>query len=163
MVKLAVRTSRLSATHPQTACIRSGFPDRARRGGSVARGSGLAQYAFTLIELLVVMAIIALLLTIAMPRYWQSTDKARESVLRQDLAHMRVAIDQYHADRGRYPDSIEDLVEKKYLKAIPRDPMTESAQTWVVVPPPDASNGSIYDVRSGAPGTARDGTRYSDW
>lgn len=153
----------LSAPHPQAARIRMGLPNRARRVATVARAPSPAQAGFTLIELLVVMAIIALLLTIAVPRYWQSTDKARESVLRQDLAHMRVAIDQYHADRGRYPDSIEDLVEKKYLKAIPRDPMTESAQSWVVVPPPDPANGSIYDVRSGAPGTARDGTRYGEW
>ncbi len=136
---------------------------RATRGSSVARGLDVARTGFTLIELLVVMAIIALLLTIAVPRYWHTTDKAREVVLRQDLAHMRVAIDQYHADRGKYPDSIEELAEKQYLKSIPRDPMTESAQTWVVVPPPDPATGALYDVRSGAAGTARDGTRYGEW
>jgi general secretion pathway protein G len=118
---------------------------------------------FTLIELIVVMAIIALLLTIAVPRYWHSTDKAKEAVLKQDLAQMRVAIDQYHADRGKYPDRLEDLVDRKYLRTIPPDPLTESNTTWMIVPPPDPGSGSVYDVKSGASGTAIDGRNYREW
>jgi general secretion pathway protein G len=119
--------------------------------------------AFTLIELLVVMAIIALLLTIAVPRYFHSTDRAKEAVLKEDLAQMRDAIDKYYGDRGRYPDSLDDLVEKKYLRRIPADPITESVQTWVSVLPEETGKGEVSDVKSGAPGTALDGTSYGDW
>lgn len=118
---------------------------------------------FTLIELLVVMAIIALLLTLAVPRYFNSVERAREAVLKEDLAQMRDAIDKYYGDRNQYPDALDDLVEKKYLRRIPPDPITDSAQTWVTVPPEDAAKGAVFDVKSGAPGTALDGTRYSDW
>lgn len=116
---------------------------------------------FTLIELLVVMAIVALLLTLAVPRYFHATDRAREAVLKENLAQMRGAIDKYHGDRGRYPDRLEDLVERKYLRRIPTDPITESAQTWVQVPPGDIDQGGVFDVRSGAPGAAMDGTPYA--
>ena len=142
------------------------------RGNAASRHSALffrqrtTRYlsrGFTLIELIVVMAIIALLLTIAVPRYWHSTDKAKEAVLKQDLAQMRVAIDQYHADRGKYPDRLDDLVERKYLRAIPRDPLTQSDTTWIVVPPPDAGSGTVFDIKSGAAGTAIDGRNYSEW
>ena len=118
---------------------------------------------FTLIELLVVMSIIAVLLTIALPRYFHSTDKAREAVLKQDLTQMRIAIDQYYADRGKYPDRLEDLVEHKYLRNIPPDPITESISTWIAISPSDPSLGQIYDIKSGAPGTGMDGKPYSDW
>ena len=118
---------------------------------------------FTLIELLVVMSIIALLLTIAVPRYFHSTDRAKEAVLKEDLVQMRSAIDKFHGDRGRYPDSLDDLVEKKYLRRIPPDPITESVDTWVTVPPQEAGKGAIADVRSGATGTAFDGTHYGEW
>jgi len=119
--------------------------------------------AFTLIELLVVMAIIAVLLTIALPRYFHSVDKAKEAVLRQDLSQMRTAIDQYHADRGKYPDRLEDLVDGKYLRSIPQDPITESMTSWVAVAPSDSALGRVYDIKSGAQGTAMDGGRYGDW
>ncbi len=109
------------------------------------------------------MSIIALLLTIAVPRYFHSTDKAKEAVLKEDLAQMRIAIDQYHADRGKYPDSLDDLVEKKYLRRIPPDPVTESISTWVVVPPSDPGSSGVYDVKSGAQGTGMDGKNYADW
>jgi general secretion pathway protein G len=118
---------------------------------------------FTLIELLVVMAIIAVLLTIALPRYFHSIDKAKEAVLKEDLAQMRIAIDQYHADRGKYPDRLEDLVDKKYLRSIPPDPITESTSTWVAIPPSDPALGQVYDIKSGALGSAMDGRQYSDW
>jgi general secretion pathway protein G len=119
--------------------------------------------AFTLIELLVVMAIIALLLTIALPRYFHSTDRAREAVLKENLAQMRTAIDQYYADRGSYPERLEDLVEKKYLRSIPPDPITDTTSTWIASRSTDEKATGISDVRSGADGLARDGTKYGDW
>ncbi|MGH8769420.1 MAG: type II secretion system protein [Burkholderiales bacterium] len=119
--------------------------------------------AFTLIELLVVMAVIALLLAIAVPRYFHSTDRAKEAVLKQNLAQMRDAIDKYHADKGRYPDELEDLVTGKYLRRIPPDPITESSDTWISVPPQPGEQGKIFDVKSGAPGVALDQTTYGDW
>jgi general secretion pathway protein G len=128
-----------------------------------ARSTQHRSPGFTLIELLVVMAIIALLLTIAVPRYFHSTDRAKEAVLKEDLAQMRIAIDQYYGDRGRYPDSLDDLVEKKYLRRIPADPITESVQTWVIVTPEETGKGTVADVKSGAAGTAEDGTPYGDW
>lgn len=120
-------------------------------------------HGFTLIELLVVMAIIALLLTIAVPRYFHSIDRAKEAVLKENLAQMRDAIDKYYGDRGRYPDRLDDLVEKKYLRRIPPDPVTESSVTWISVPPQPGEQGRIFDVKSGAPGAALDGTQYGDW
>jgi general secretion pathway protein G len=125
---------------------------------SQGRGSG-----FTLIELLVVLAVIALLLTIAVPRYFQSVERSKEAVLKQDLATMRDAIDKYYGDTGKYPDALEDLVSKKYLRNIPADPITDSATTWVAVPPEDAAQGGVYDVKSGAPGNGKDGSAYSSW
>ena len=118
---------------------------------------------FTLIELLVVMAIIATLLTLAVPRYFQSADRAREAVLKQDLAQMRDAIDKYYGDRGRYPDTLEDLVGKKYLRKIPPDPLTGTPLTWSVVAPDETGNGGVFDIKSGAPGSALDGSKYGDW
>ena len=118
---------------------------------------------FTLIELLVVMAIIALLLSIATPRYFNSVDKTKEAVLRQDLSTLRDAIDKYYGDTGHYPDSLDDLVSRKYLRKLPVDPVTDSATTWVTVPPADADQGGVYDLHSGAPGNGRDGTPYSGW
>jgi general secretion pathway protein G len=118
---------------------------------------------FTLIELLVVMAIIATLLTIAVPRYFHSVEKSREAVLREDLSTMRDAIDKYYGDNGQYPEALETLVDKKYLRAIPVDPITETAATWVPVPPPETDKGAVFDVKSGAPGKGLDGTAYADW
>jgi len=118
---------------------------------------------FTLIELLVVMAIIALLLAIAVPKYFGSVDRARDTVLRQDLAVMREALDKYYGDTGQYPDTLDDLVSKKYLRSIPRDPVTESDTTWIFVSPTNGAKGSIYDIKSGATGNGADGTAYSEW
>lgn len=120
-------------------------------------------HGFTLIELLVVMAIIALLLAIAVPKYFGSVDRSRETILKQDLSTMREALDKYYGDTGQYPDALDDLVKRKYLRAIPRDPVTESDSTWIVVSPTDGVKGSVYDVKSGAPGNGTDGTAYSDW
>lgn len=119
---------------------------------------------FTLIELLVVLAIIAALLAIAAPRYFTSLERAKESALRETLFVMRDAIDKYHGDTGRYPDSINELIEKRYLRKLPPDPVTESTETWeVVMPPAGAAAGHVYDVKSGAPGTGADGTPFADW
>ena len=90
---------------------------------------------FTLIELLVVLGIVALMLTLAVPRYFPSVDKSREVVLADNLRNLRGLIDQYYGDTGRYPDSLDQLVEKKYLRALPRDPVTDSDSTWIIVPP----------------------------
>ena len=118
---------------------------------------------FTLVELMVVMAIIATLLSLAVPRYSGSVDKAKEAVLRENLASMRNALDKYYADSGLYPATLGDLVTKRYLRRVPDDPVTDSATTWVTVPPPDPQKGAIADVRSGAPGKARDGSLYKSW
>jgi len=118
---------------------------------------------FTLIELLAVLAIIGLLLMIAAPRYFGSVDKAKEAVLKENLYQMRDAIGKYYGDKGKYPDSIEALAADKYLRKVPLDPITESASTWIAVPPEDPQKGGVYDVRSGAQGTAPDGTEYATW
>lgn len=118
---------------------------------------------FTLVELMVVMAIIALLLSLALPRYFKHLETSRETILKQDLAVMRDVIDKYHGDRGHYPDSLEELVNARYLRALPVDPITERSDTWQIVAPPSDETGAVYDVRSGAPGTARDGSAYADW
>ncbi len=118
---------------------------------------------FTLIELLVVLSIIALLLTIAVPRYFGSVERAKEATLRQDLSVMRDAIDKYYGDHGKYPDSLEALAQRHYLRAVPADPITQSSQTWQTQPPPEGLSGAVYDVHSGAPGKGEDGTPYADW
>lgn len=119
---------------------------------------------FTLMELMVVMAIIASLMTLALPRYFNSVERSREAVLRQDLSIMRDAIDKFYADRGRYPATLEELAERRYLRRVPVDPVTESATTWVVVAPPDGElREGVYDVRSGAPGQSLDGEAYESW
>lgn len=117
---------------------------------------------FTLIELLVVMAIIATLMSIVAPRYFDHVDRARENSLRQSLTVMRDAIDKYHADTGVYPKDLEELVTRRYLRAVPRDPVTESATSWQIVPPREGETGAMGDVRSGATGTTRDGTPYGE-
>jgi len=118
---------------------------------------------FTLIELLVVMAIIAVLLTLAVPRYFGSLDKSKEAVLREDLFQLRDAIGKYYGDKGKYPESLEALAAEKYLRKVPVDPITESATTWVVVAPEDPQKGGVYDVKSGAQGKSSDGSVYSEW
>src|SRR5688572_32437416 len=126
--------------------------DPLTRGSRAKRAGG-----FTLIELLVVMAIVATLLTLAVPRYFISIDRSKEAVLRENLFQIRDAIGKYHADRGRYPESLESLVEERYLRRVPLDPVTDSDKTWVVVAPSDSLTG-IWDVRSGASGKAANGT-----
>ena len=125
--------------------------------------SGLTlKHGFTLIELLVVLAIIATLLTLAVPRYFQHVERSKEAVLKENLATVRDAIDQYHADVGTWPPTLESLAEKRYMRTLPVDPITEQADTWQIVPPPDGEAG-VYDIRSGAEGIGLDGQAYSDW
>ena len=116
-----------------------------------------------MIELLVVMAIIALLLTLAIPRYFCSLERSKEAVLREDLYQLRDAIGKYYGDKGRYPESLEALASEKYLRKVPVDPLTESAATWVVVAPEDPQKGGVVDVKSGAQGKASDGSVYAEW
>ncbi|MRW93064.1 prepilin-type N-terminal cleavage/methylation domain-containing protein [Duganella sp. FT80W] len=118
---------------------------------------------FTLIELLVVLGIVALLLTLAVPRYFPSVDKSKETILADNLRNVRMLIDQYYGDTGRYPDSLDQLVEKKYLRALPYDPVAESDAVWIIVPPEDGTKGGVYNIRSGAPGNDRSGKPYADW
>lgn len=120
-----------------------------------------AHHGFTLIELLIVMAIIATLLTIGVPRYFSSIDRTKEAVLRENLRVMRDAIDKYYADNGRYPESVETLASRRYIRAVPVDPMTDSSATWVPVAPPETAGGAgVYDIHSGATGASADGTPY---
>lgn len=118
---------------------------------------------FTLIELLVVMALIGLLLSLTVPRYFGHVDKAKEAVLRQDLLQLRDAVDKYFGDHDRYPDSLQELVDGHYLRRIPIDPVTEGDDTWVIVSPARKDMGAVFDVRSGAHGKARDGSDYATW
>lgn len=115
---------------------------------------------FTLIELLVVLAIVALLLTLALPRYFGSIDAAKERILVENLRTSRDAIDKFYADSGRYPDSLEELTEKKYLRSPPFDPIVDSASRWTIVPPASDVKGNVYDLRSSAEGTSRSGKLY---
>ena len=120
---------------------------------------------FTLIELIVVMAIVALLASIAAPRYFNSLQKSKETALLASLTTMRDAIDQYAADKGRYPESLQALAEARYLREVPEDPLTTSRETWVELPPPAdmQAEGRVWDVRSGAAGRSADGRLYADW
>lgn len=117
---------------------------------------------FTLIELLVVMAIISILLSLSVPRYLGGVDKAKEAVLQENLATVRDALDKYFADTGTYPATLDDLVARGYLRKSPRDPITDSTRTWIVVPPNDPQKGGVFDIQSGAPGNTRGGVRYRD-
>jgi general secretion pathway protein G len=134
-----------------------------RTGSRAARSAG-----FTLIEVLVVMTILVILAAVGLARYNNSVKTSREAVLKTDLFQMREALDQYYADKGKYPSSLDALVEDKYMRAIPVDPITGKSDTWqTVLSDPEPGNPSaevgIYDVKSGSDQTAIDNTRYSDW
>jgi general secretion pathway protein G len=115
---------------------------------------------FTLIEMLVVMAIVALLLTIALPRYFGSFEKSKVVALQENLRVMRVTIDKFYADKGRYPEALDDLVRAGYLRAVPVDPISESSQTWIAIPATDPDASGIADIKSGAVGQTHDGRLY---
>jgi general secretion pathway protein G len=146
----------------------STFRVRRRSSGQALRRSSGQGNGFTLIELLIVITLISLLATMGVVQYRNSVQSTREAILRTDLFRMRDAIDQYYADKTKYPASLEALVSDGYMRKIPEDPITQSADTWQTVPAePDPGNPSaepgIYDVKSGATGTALDGTSYADF
>lgn len=118
---------------------------------------------FTLIELLVVISILGLLLSLAAPKYFNSVDASKEAVLAENLRTTRSALDQYYADRGRYPESLGELVSRRYLRSLPTDPLTGSMTSWILVSPPGGIEGRIADIRSRAPGTGRNGRPYAQW
>jgi general secretion pathway protein G len=127
------------------------------------------QQGFTLIELMIVVSIVGILAAIAAPNYQWGIIRAKEAVLREDLYTMRSTIDQFYADQGKYPDSLQEMAENKnkYLKEIPTDPFTKSKETWVVVAPPATDGqeikGNVYDVHSGSTLIGSNGTPYNEW
>jgi general secretion pathway protein G len=134
------------------------------RLGSRIRGAD----GFTLIELLVVVTLIVTLAGMATVQYQNSVRRTREAVLKQDLFRMRDAIDQFYADKNKYPVSLDELATEKYLRSIPEDPFTRSKDTWqTIMSDPDPLNPTaqpgVYDIKSGSDETALDGTRYADW
>jgi len=138
-----------------------------RRAVSSPRARVLER-GFTMIELLVVMTLIVILATMGMTQYKTSQVYAREAVLKEDLFRLRDAIDQYYADKGQYPSTIDALVSDGYLRKVPEDPFTKSSSSWQSVPAePDPTNPTaepgVYDIKSGSDQTALDGTKYSDW
>jgi general secretion pathway protein G len=123
---------------------------------------------FTLIELLVVTALVVVLASLALTGYQNSLVRAREAVLKEDLFRLRDAIDQYYADKNKWPQSLQDLVTDGYVREVPKDPITDSADSWQTVPAePDPANPSaeagIFDVKSGSDRSALDGTPYAEW
>jgi general secretion pathway protein G len=123
---------------------------------------------WTLIELLVVLSLIMILTSLALTQYRNSVHLAKEAALRSDLYLMRDAIDQYYADKGKYPEALDTLVSERYLRAIPKDPITNAGDTWQTVQAEReagavATNPGIYDVKSGSSDNAIDGSRYADW
>jgi len=134
----------------------------------MGRSTKTGSRGFTIIELMVVLALIVILASLAMVQYRRSIVYSKEAVLRDDLAKMRDAIDQYYADKNEYPATLSALASDGYLRDIPKDPITESNSTWQEVPAePDSRNPKagpgVYDVKSGSDGTALDGSRYSEW
>ena len=122
-----------------------------------------AKRGFTLIELLIVMAIVDVLLTVALPRYFGSVERSKEVTLKKTLAVTCEALDKFFADNGRYPESLAELAERRYLRAVPIDPVTESTEQWVIVAPPadGTLKGSVYDIKSGASGKTADGVDFT--
>jgi len=115
---------------------------------------------FTLIELLVVLAIVSMLLTLAVPRFFSSVDTAKETILVENLRLTRETLDKFYADVGRYPESLDELVESQYLKDLPNDPVANSRTAWVIVPPKAGSKGKVFDIHSSAPGKNRMGQPF---
>ncbi len=118
---------------------------------------------FTLIELLVVMTIVAMLVSIAVPHYFGGLERSKETALRQTLSVTRDALDKFYGDNGKYPDTLDVLVTKRYLRAMPVDPITGSSATWIIVPPEDPTKGGVNDIHSGAGGAGRDGKPFREW
>jgi general secretion pathway protein G len=118
---------------------------------------------FTLIELLVVMSIIGVLLTIAVPRYFRTVQRSKETVLRNDLSVLRESIDKFYGDLGQYPDALATLAEKHYIRNVPVDPFTKSAESWIMVESDDPDHPGVRDLHSGSPELAADGSPFVSW
>lgn len=123
---------------------------------------------FTLIELMIVMSIVGILAAIAVPNYKWGIIKAKEAVLRETLYSFRTTIDQFYADQGKYPDSLQDMVDKKYLRDLPKDPFTSTKDSWVILPPEPTTEGgevkgAVYDVKSGSNLIGTNGVPYNEW
>ena len=134
----------------------------------MGRSTRTGNRGFTLVELLIVISLISILAAMGLVQYRNSVMSAKEATLHTDLFRMRDAIDQYYADKGKYPSSLDSLVSDGYLRKVPDDPFTKSNSSWQTVPAePDPNNPTVepgvYDVKSGADGTALDGTKYSEW
>jgi general secretion pathway protein G len=144
-------------------------PDDPEVGDRPSRDSGLGgrggSRGFTLIEILIVVSIIGILITLAQPSFNRAVVAAKEATLKENLFILRDVIDQFYADNTKYPGALSELVEKGYIRQVPKDPLTGSAETWVVVPATDEQGQAVgvYDVKSGSDKTAHDGSRYSDW
>ncbi len=127
----------------------------------------IGKKGYTLLELMIVVAIVGILVSVAIPNFQQSAMKAKETALKQNLFTMRAVLDQFYADRGDYPESLTSLVEEKYLRSIPTDPITKSSTTWTEIyeeqEEGDDSPAGIYDIKSGSDDVAKDGTPYKDW
>jgi general secretion pathway protein G len=123
---------------------------------------------FTLIEVLIVITLVTILASVGLATYTNSVRRSREAVLREDLFRMRDAIDQYYADKNKYPSALQDLVSDGYLREIPKDPITDSADTWQTInaesdPANAAQEPGIFNIKSGSEETSMDGTKYSEW
>ena len=125
--------------------------------------SGRRGLGFTLIELLVVMTIIGVLLTIAVPRYFRTVERSKETVLRRDLSVIRESIDRYYGDLGQFPDALAALVDKHYIRNVPIDPFTKSAATWLIVESDDPDHPGVRDIHSGSPDNGADGSPFVSW
>jgi len=142
--------------------VRSDDGPGSPRGGPAANERG-----FTLLELLIVVALIGILTALAVPQFRHTPQRAKEAVLKEDLYILRDVIDQHFTDKGKYPSTLQDLVDSGYIRKIPVDPITGSSESWVIEEAPAIDEGEeaggVYDVHSGAPGTALDGTSYAEW
>jgi len=138
------------------------YIQKAMKQRLTARCTGIGNLGYTLIELMIVLSIIGILASIAQPNLQKSIIRARETSLRQSLFVLRDMTDQYYADHGAYPDSLETLVEEHYIRTVPEDPFTKSSSTWILIQPEDAEGG-VYDVHSGSDLVGLNDMPYNEW